>query len=122
MTVSFSKKKAYGHFFLVYWHPFMIGQSSAATPTMQRLSVMAQELCLTPITTTDVKADVITSRLRIGRPGKTNSKEQNFIHADQQTPTKLRQDQVILSPINKRRLSNASGRCAGSSQSRLRGN
>jgi hypothetical protein len=55
-----------------------------------------------------VKAGVITSRLRIGRPGKTNSKEQNFISADEQTPTKLRQlprDPIAdeQTPISERR-------------------
>lgn len=50
-----------------------------------------------------VKADALASRLRTGCPGKTNSKEQRFQNADEQTPTQLRQNQMIPAPISERR-------------------
>jgi hypothetical protein len=58
-----------------------------------------------------VKADALTSRLRIGRPSETNSKEQQSMNAGEQTPTNLRQDQLTPMPTHKRRLPNAGGLC-----------
>ncbi|WP_126553914.1 hypothetical protein [Dictyobacter kobayashii] len=67
-----------------------------------------------------VKAGVITSRLRIGRPSETNSKEQHSMSAGEQMPTKLRQNQVIPTPAHKRRLPNAGRFAAGGAESHFR--
>jgi hypothetical protein len=55
----------------------------------------------------DVKAGGNASRLRIGRPDTTNSKEQREQNADEQAPAKLRRDKV-----SQRRSANAGGWCA----------
>jgi len=58
-----------------------------------------------------VKADALTSRLRIGRPSETNSKKQQSMNAGEQTPTNLRQDQLTPPPTHTCRLPNAGGQC-----------
>jgi len=58
-----------------------------------------------------VKADALTSQLRIGRPSETNSKEQQSMNAGEQTPTNLRQDQLTPPPTHTCRLPNAGGLC-----------
>jgi hypothetical protein len=46
----------------------------------------------------DVKAGAIASRLRSGRPDKTNAKKQSELNADEPTPTKEDRDQRPTTP------------------------
>ena len=69
--------------------------------------------------TIDVKADVLASRLRTDRPGKTNSKEQKLMNADVQTPTELHRERRSQRRWTYRRSANAGGWRAGRSQHRF---
>jgi hypothetical protein len=82
---------------------------------IKRRSTGSETVMLAP----NVKAGGITSRWRIGLPGKTNSKEQKLMNADVQTPTELRRERRSQRRWTYRRSANAGGWRAGRSQHRF---